>query len=267
MNLEIGECEYSMIGKLKIYQDPENLADRVSDWLIELISKAKGNRFDVAISGGSTPNLLFMTLAAKYPDSKIWKKTHFWWADERMVPSTDPESNFGAARKLLFSKIQIPETNIHPILGESSPEAEAVRYSLLIREELEMKEGWPLFDLILLGMGEDGHTASIFPNHSELLVSDRICEIAYHPVTQQPRITLTGKPLNNAEVVCFLVTGKNKADLLQKILVNEPESLSFPAANILPKHGQLYWLADESAALLPAKERIHRTAIVPPQRR
>jgi 6-phosphogluconolactonase len=249
MNLLIGKHEHRMTGELKIYQDPEILADKVSDWLIESIANAKGNRFDLAISGGSTPNLLFRSLAAKFPDSKLWSKTHFWWVDERMVPSSDPESNFGTARKLLFSKIQIPETNIHPILGESIPEAEAERYSKLIRKELKMKESWPLFDLIFLGMGEDGHTASLFPNHPELLVSDKICEIAYHPVSQQTRITLTGKPLNNAEVVCFLVTGRNKAELLHKILANEPESSSLPAANIHPVHGKLYWLADKSAAL------------------
>lgn len=239
-----------MKDNLIIYHDPTELADQISDRLMELISKSTGSRFNLAISGGATPNLLFSALASKYSDSVLWQKTHFWWVDERMVPAIDPESNFGTVVQLLFSKIEIPEKNIHYIHGDANPTRESEFYAGKIKQELPAKNGWPMFDLILLGMGGDGHTASIFPDQIGLMRSDQICEIAHHPVTNQTRITLTGRVIDNAALVWFLVTGAEKTKRLAEIICKKENTTGFPAAWIDPVHGELSWILDESAASL-----------------
>lgn len=237
-----------MNGKLYIFKNPEELAVQLADQLMEWVVKYSGKAFHLAISGGETPELLFSALAAKYADSPLWQKIHFWWVDERMVPATDPESNFGLVQKLLFSHILISEENIHRIKGENVPQAEALSYSAQIQESLTNHDGWPVFDLILLGMGDDGHTASIFPNQMELFGSDRICEVATHPLTGQKRVTITGKVINNAGKVCFLVTGANKADRLSEIWANQEKANLLPAAHIHPVSSDLAWFVDEQAA-------------------
>ncbi len=233
--------------ELHIFPNPEDLAEQVSALLMSWIEKSSDNKFHLAISGGSTPNLLFSVLATHFSDSPLWRKTHIWWVDERMVPPGDPESNFGVANKLLLSKITIPETNIHRILGETAPSREAENYSRQICEQIPMKDGWPRFDLIFLGIGDDGHTASIFPNQMKLLQSDQICAVATHPVTFQQRVTLTGRTINNAGKVCILVTGANKAERMSEIWSEGEKGKKLPAGWIHPIEGQSIWFADEKA--------------------
>lgn len=233
--------------ELEVFDSPEQLADHFSDQLMSWIGNSASARMDIAISGGSTPNLLFSALAGKYADAPSWQKVHFWWVDERMVPWEAPDSNFGTARRLLFSQIQLPVTNLHPISGENEPLEEAYRYQQLIRQSLQTKDGWPLFDLVILGMGEDGHTASIFPNQMELFTSDQYCAIALHPVSSQKRITLTGKVLNNAARICFLVTGASKSEPFRQIWENSSGGNALPAARIRPKSGCMTWYCDEAA--------------------
>ncbi|MCK9638280.1 MAG: 6-phosphogluconolactonase [Prolixibacteraceae bacterium] len=233
--------------ELHIFPNPEELAKQVSIVLMDWIDKSSNNKFHLAISGGSTPNLLFSVLATNFAESPLWQKTHIWWVDERMVPPGDPESNFGVANKLLLSKITIPETNIHRILGEQVPYQEAENYSRQIRKQIIMKDGWPRFDLIFLGIGDDGHTASIFPNQMELLKSDRICEVAIHPITYQQRVTLTGRAINNAGKVCILVTGENKAERISEIWSEGEKGKKLPAGWIHPIEGQSIWFADKKA--------------------
>ena len=235
---------------LIVYKDSSELADSVSDMLMNRIAISGDSEFHVAISGGSTPNVLFSALASKYADSILWQKTHFWWVDERMVPPGDSESNYGAANKFLFSKIVIPAENIHRIKGENDPLTEADNYSHQITKTLKIQSGQPVFDLVFLGIGEDGHTASIFPNQLDLLTSDKICEVAHHPVTNQIRVTLTGQVLNNAAKICFLVTGANKAGRLSEIWLNDEKALQLPASHIHPINGELFWYADKSATQL-----------------
>ncbi|HEX7584858.1 MAG TPA: 6-phosphogluconolactonase [Prolixibacteraceae bacterium] len=236
-----------MKNNVHISKSPEELASQFADQLMEWVDKYSGKAFHVAISGGKTPDLLFSALAEKYADSPLWQKVHFWWVDERMVPSTDPESNFGNAQKLLFSHILISEENIHRIKGENDPEAEALSYSTQIHENLSQLNNWPVFDLILLGMGDDGHTASIFPNQMELFESNQVCDVAVHPISGQKRVTITGKVINNANKVCFLITGLGKAERLSEILNNQANAKLLPAAHIHPENGQLFWYVDESA--------------------
>ena len=235
---------------LHIFKNPEDLANQFAVQLMNWVENHSGTTFHLAISGGKTPDLLFSVLASKYADSSLWQKVHFWWVDERMVPPIDPESNFGVAHKLLFSKISIPEENIHRIKGENTPEAEALSYSSQIQEKLPSQNSWPVFDLILLGMGDDGHTASIFPDQMYLLNSEHICEVATHPLSGQKRVTLTGKAMFHASKVCFLVTGLNKAERLTEILGNSEKSNLLPAAHIHPGNEHLDWYIDEPAAQL-----------------
>ncbi len=237
-----------MRGKLKIYRDPEELADKVSDQLMECIEQSDGDRYDIAISGGSSPNILFAALASKYPNSKLWSKTHFWWVDERMVAPDDPESNYGTAKHFLFSKIDIPEQNIHRILGENNPSLEAESYAQRISQTLNLQQGWPAFDLIFLGLGDDGHTASIFPDRLQLFNSTHICEVTQHPTTSQPRVTLTGEVINRASKICFLVTGANKSERLSEIWQGEEKGKRLPAFYVKPVNGELFWFTDAKAA-------------------
>jgi 6-phosphogluconolactonase len=244
---------FKMNPNLHIFKTPEELADEFAGQLMSWIENHSGKAFHLAISGGKTPDLLFSVLAEKYADSILWQNVHFWWVDERMVSPDDPESNFGVANKLLFSKIKLPEENIHRIKGENAPKVEALSYSTQIREKLPMSDGWPIFDLILLGMGDDGHTASIFPNQIHLLNSKLICEVAVHPQIGQKRITLTGKVINRASKVCFLVTGANKADRMAEIWENQEKANLLPAAKIHPDSGDLSWYLDELASPFEVK--------------
>jgi len=235
---------------LLILKSPEDLANKFADQLMCWVEEHSGNSFNMAISGGKTPDLLFSALASKYADSKYWQKVHFWWVDERMVPPNDPESNFGVAQKLLFSLISIPEENIHRIKGENAPEAEALSYSSQIQKNIPQQNGWPAFDLILLGMGDDGHTASIFPDQMYLLDSERLCEVATQPQSGQKRVTLTGRAIAHAKRVYFLITGSNKAERLSEIWNNPEKGNLLPAAHIHPEDGTLKWYLDEPAAML-----------------
>jgi len=241
-----------MIRNLHIYKTPEELAIQFAIQLIGWIEDHTGEAFHLAISGGKTPELLFSILAQKYANSILWQKVHFWWVDERMVSPSDPESNYGTANRLLLSQIIIPEENIHRIKGENDPEAEASYYSELIQEKLTPQNGWPLFDLILLGMGDDGHIASIFPDQISLIDSNQFCEVAVNPQSGQKRVTLTGKVINHASKVCFIITGAGKAGIMAEIWANHEKEKLFPAAQIHPVNGNLSWYIDQRAAnLLP----------------
>lgn len=237
-----------MTPHLHIYPSPAALAETLADQLIILFDQHPFPLFHIAISGGKTPNLLFTALARKYAHSPMWKNIHFWWVDERMVPTQDAESNYGTAQKLLFSQIDIPKENIHPIKGDNDPTAEALSYSQQISSSLPFSNGWPVFNLILLGMGDDGHTASIFPDQMHLLESDQICKVAVHPQSRQKRITLTGQAINSASKVWFVITGAEKADRLKEIFLKDEPVKSIPAAHIRPLNGTLEWYVDEAAA-------------------
>jgi 6-phosphogluconolactonase len=238
--------------KIKIFLTPNDLAEDFAGKLVGMINDSAANKksLTIALSGGSTPELLFTILGDKYQKSVHWKYVHFFWGDERCVPPENAESNYGMVKRTLFDKIDIPSSNIHRIRGESDPEHEALRYSSEIFDNTVKKEGFPAFDLVILGLGDDGHTASIFPGHNELFQSDKICEVAVHPVTGQKRITLTGRVINNAESVAFLVTGRKKGDIVEKLLKKQGSTGNFPASYIVPVHGSLHWYIDKEAGTL-----------------
>jgi 6-phosphogluconolactonase len=155
------------------------------------------------------------------------------------------------AKEYLLDHIDIPVENIYRIKGEDNPDNEAERYSNEIKKYLPEVNGLPQFDAAMLGLGEDGHTASIFPDQLKLLSSDKICETTIHPSTKQKRITLTGKVINNSGEIYFLVTGKKKSIIVEKILNKKNNYLKFPASHINPFNGELFWfLGDEAASEL-----------------
>jgi len=237
---------------ITIFSSPYQLAEKFAEELIIKITERSKTKkpLSVALSGGSTPELLFSVLGDHFSKSAPWEYIHFFWGDERCVPPGNPESNYGMARRNLLEKIDIPSSNIHRIRGEDDPEKEASRYSEEISDCIVKRDGLPLFDLILLGLGEDGHTASIFPGHKEYFTSDKICEVAVHPETLQKRITLTGRVINNAGYITFLVTGKKKAEIVEKIIKKSSSAINLPASYIVPLYGVLRWFIDEDAGRL-----------------
>ncbi|MBN1184293.1 MAG: 6-phosphogluconolactonase [Bacteroidales bacterium] len=241
-----------MINKenVSVYPHYENLAEAFASELYKVInlSLREGRNFNMALSGGNTPKALFNILAQNYMDKIPWAEIHFFWGDERCVAPYNMESNYGMARRYLLDKIPIPSENVHRIRGENAPYREALRYTDEIKKHLPARDGFPVFDIILLGMGEDGHTASIFPDQLGLFNSPTICAVTKHPVTGQHRVTLTGPVINNASHIYFLVTGSNKAPILKHIFNSQEDKMKYPAAFIQPKSGNLFWFLDEDAA-------------------
>lgn len=229
-----------------IYKNGQELAAHFADFFLQQ-TKDKAV-FHVALSGGSTPKILFDLLAKEYADRFEWSKIHFWWGDERCVPPTDEESNFKMTKELLIDKISMPSENIHRVLGENDPVKEALRYAEEIQATIPTKNDLPRFDLMILGMGPDGHTASIFPHQIELLHAKPICAVATHPESGQKRVTLTGATINNAAEIAFLVTGSNKKEKIHEIFNEEKDYKQYPAAHIQASDGNLSWYLDEAAA-------------------
>jgi 6-phosphogluconolactonase len=237
---------------IHIFDSTDELAASLSEKVINLAGKSiqAGSPFNIALSGGSTPGVLFKKMASSIGDPGLWEQVHFFWVDERCVPPDHPESNYRMTDEAFFHPLSISHAHVYRMMGEEEPHAEAIRYEGLLRSSLPARDGLPLFDLILLGMGTDGHTASIFPDQMPIMFSERICEVARHPETRQHRITLTGHVINNAARVCFMITGENKAAVLASILDGEEGSEKFPAAHIKPLHGKMEWYLDQEAAQL-----------------
>ncbi|AHG72535.1 hypothetical protein X781_3860 [Mannheimia sp. USDA-ARS-USMARC-1261] len=198
----------------------------------------------ISLSGGSTPKLLFKTLAQVPFNTEIqWQNLHFWWGDDRMVSPTDPESNYGEVQKLLFDHINIPAENIHRICGEEPVEQELARFSQELTACVPNLE----FDWIILGMGTDGHTASLFPHQTDF-DDQNIAVIAKHPETGQVRISKTASLIEKAKRITYLVTGAAKAEILKEIQTTPAENLPYPAAKIKAKNGVTEWILDSEAA-------------------
>jgi 6-phosphogluconolactonase len=235
------------IGKLEILADPEVLARRVADWMLAT-SIAKVGAFAVALSGGSTPRGLYEHLArAPYRDAFPWSRTHWFWGDERFVGPDDALSNYRMVREAMLSHVPIPETNIHPIPTRNvTPEAAAIIYERELKsfygaDRIDVQR--PLFDVILLGLGVDGHTASLFPGTSVLEERNRWVA-AVTNAESETRITLTYPALESGRLVAFLITGEEKRAIFSQLRRgnNNP-----PAARLHPS-GELIWFVDQAAA-------------------
>lgn len=238
-----------MESHIHIYSDGETVAQSFAHWLESWVAQHPEGPLHIALSGGSTPKRLFQILAEDYAEKLPWERLHFWWGDERCVPPTDEESNYHMTKETLIGKISVPGENIHRIMGEADDIlAEADRYASEIKSALPEVEGMPQFDLVMLGMGDDGHTASIFPNSLFLLEEEQLVAKATHPASGQIRLTLTGNILSHAKTVAFLVTGPRKAGRVAQILGGRPGARKLPAYHIKPKEGVLHWFLDGPAA-------------------
>lgn len=208
----------------------------------------------VALSGGSTPKSLYTLLAddAALRAAVPWDKVHFFWGDERHVPPDHPDSNYRMAHETMLSKVPIPPANVHPIKSEYAEASRAAdEYERLLGKFFSLAAGqFPRFDLLLLGMGPDGHTASLFPGTAALHEQTRLAVANWVAKFNTNRITLTPPVLNNAARIIFLVGGEEKAETLRMVLQGEKQPERFPAQLVSPTHGTLLWLVDRSAARL-----------------
>ena len=214
----------------------EAIAQRAQDAL------RQQERFTLVLSGGSTPRALYTLLAGEYREPVDWGRVHLFWGDERFVPHDHPASNYRMARETLIEPLDIPVANVHPIpTDDADPARCAERYEQHLRQTFG---GFPRFDLVLLGMGADGHTASLFPESRAVAEHERWVTVGEAPVEPRIRLTLTLPVLNAARGVFFLVTGSDKAEAVRRILL---EGQPLPAGLVQPEGGELMWWLDRAA--------------------
>jgi 6-phosphogluconolactonase len=244
--------------ELIVLDDTEVLAEEAARRFAALAEAAiaRQGRFRVALSGGSTPRALHQRLAQYYHGSIDWERVEVFWGDERVVPPDDPESCYRMARETLLDHVPIPAAHIFPYATVGgSPEAAAQAYSETLTARFA--EQTPRFDLILLGMGPDGHTASLFPGHSEVLAPSGALVVAVHNSPKPPpdRLTCTFRLINAAAQVIFLVAGADKAETLRAVLYGPRDIARLPAQAVRPANGGVTWLVDRAAAQqLPSKK-------------
>jgi 6-phosphogluconolactonase len=234
-----------MTPAVRICPDRQALVETAYTLIVERVQRAIAQRqsCSIALSGGSTPQPLYAALAlADLP----WDRIHIFWGDERYVPASDPDSNYGMTRRVWLDLVPIPAANIHPIATDlASPQLAADAYDRQISTHFGLEAGSvPVFDIILLGMGDDGHTASLFPHTAALAVSDRLVTVG--DKDGQPRLTFTFPLINRAASTIFLVSGASKQTALAAIFAPTGDINAYPARGVQPQ-GELLWLLDQAA--------------------
>jgi 6-phosphogluconolactonase len=239
-----------MQANLHILSTPQALGEAAAEYVARVSTQAIAarGRFTVALSGGSLPKLLCPPLVAESRRAQIdWSKWHVFWADERCVPLTDTESNYRLARKYLFDHVDLPPSQIYPLDDSLDPTHAAADYQTRLAQVFQ-KQQFPRFDLILLGVGEDGHTASLFPDHPLLREKTRwVMPIFNSPKPPPERITLTLPVINNARQVAFLAAGSGKVNVLSQIMGATSSAQKLPAQMVQPLNGELHWFVDKAA--------------------
>jgi 6-phosphogluconolactonase len=232
--------------RLEVFPDALTLARYVAEWMTETALTA-GDSFSVCLSGGSTPKALYGLLASDEFNSRFpWPIVSWFWGDERFVPQDHPESNFRMAREAMLARAPVPPENIHPIPTDGAPEDAARRYERVLREAYGgamLDPARPLFDLTLLGLGTDGHTASLLPGDRALEERERLVSVVAEG-RPEIRITLTLPAIDSSRRIAFLVTGSEKAAVMREIQAGGSQ---LPAALVRPI-GELFWFADRLAA-------------------
>ena len=231
---------------IEVLADKPALIERAKAIVLSRLQPAleSRERFTIALSGGSTPKPLYEAFAQ---ESLPWSKIHIFWGDERYVAATDKDSNQLMARQAWLDKVDLPAENIHPMnTTAGDPSQDAQKHDAELREFFQIKQGeFPVFDLILLGMGDDGHTASLFPHTEALTVRDRLVTVGNKD--GQPRLTFTAPLIDRARCVLFLVAGANKRPALKEVFAERADEMNYPSRLIQPQ-GELIWLLDRSAA-------------------
>jgi 6-phosphogluconolactonase len=237
--------------EIVVCRDLADLSHRAAEYFIDLAveAAARSERFTVALSGGSTPKSLYSLLASPgYRERIPWHRVHLFWGDERCVPPHHPESNYRMVQESLLSKIDIPAENVHRMAGEKDPQSAAAEYEQQLKKFFQPSPGTlPRFDLILLGLGEDGHTASLFPGSDALEETEHLVATSYVERLKAHRLTLTLPVLNHAAEVMFLVVGQSKAAIVKSLIGPKPGSPDLPAARVRPYRGRLTWLITQDA--------------------
>jgi 6-phosphogluconolactonase len=229
---------------IQIFKDSDELSQSAAEAFATLAKKAiaEHGRFLVSLSGGSTPMKLYARLANEKVD---WAHVHFFWGDERCVPVDDPGNTYGVMREIFFDKIGT--TNIYRVESELEPASAAQAYAQALSGFAEAPFDFPRFDLVLLGMGDDGHTASLFPGSQVEIDSATIAVTAHYQDRPANRVSLTPKVFNHAREIWFLVTGAGKAETLRNVIKGEKNLELLPAQRIQPTDGKLVWMIDEAA--------------------
>jgi 6-phosphogluconolactonase len=231
---------------IEVLPTKTELIDRSLQIILDKLQTAIAARdqFTIALSGGSTPKPLYEAIAAQ---DLPWDKIHVFWGDERYVPPTHPDSNEGMARQAWLNKVPIPPANIHPMpTDEADPAVAAAKHDQQLREFFNVESGEiPIFDVVLLGMGDDAHTASLFPHTPALQVRDRL--VTTGNKDGQPRITFTVPLINQARWVLFVVAGASKQPALAEVFAPEADAMTYPSRLIQPTDGELWWLLDQAA--------------------
>jgi 6-phosphogluconolactonase len=232
-----------------VYETPEVMSRAVADWLMDYEAKILSGqeRFTIALSGGSTPQALFERLATEPYRSRLsWAKWHVFWGDERFVPFDDPRNNARMAYQALLDHVPVPPEQVHVMRTDLPPDDSAADYERVLHDYFGNRPA--TFDLVLLGLGDDGHTLSLFPG-TAVVHEERAWVKAYYLDSQaMHRITLTAPVVNRAACVAFLVTGAKKRDALRGVLFGPDQPDVFPAQRIQPVTGNVRWFMDEAAA-------------------
>jgi len=238
--------------EIRVLTTPQELSEVAAEELVRCAKESvnERGRYTIALSGGTTPKNLFNLLATNARSVLPWDRTFFFWGDERHVPPTDPESNYRMAEDTMLSKIPVAAGNVFRIPAENPDAAAAAEaYEQTLRKFFQLKPGEvPVFDLIILGMGPDGHTASLFPNSPGLQEKSRLVIANWVEKLKTSRLTLTLPVLNAARCVVFLVSGTDKAAILRTVLEEDAPPEQYPSKLIKPQNGRLIWLLDRAAA-------------------
>lgn len=240
---------------IQIFDNKDQLSTAAAELFVQTARESVGQRgrFTVALTGGSSPVQLYKMLAGSpYAEQIPWTRTFVFWGDERWVPLTDERSNARMAQEALLSKVPVPKEQIYPMWAkDSEPDDFAIHYEELLKAHFQDEH--PRFDLILLGMGDDGHTASLFPHTGVLRERSRWVQAYYLESQSMYRITLTAPLINQARAICFLTFGSTKAKALYEVLEGQRNPEEYPSQLIQPQVGEALWLVDESAAALLQK--------------
>lgn len=237
--------------ELHIEKDTKALSASLAEWINNYIQQvlAKQDRFTFVLSGGSTPKALYALLAeSPYKESIPWEKLHFFWGDERAVPFEDSRNNAKMCYDELLDKVPVKAENIHIMRTDITPEESAAEYEKILNTYFESSE--TTFDFVLLGMGDDGHTLSLFPGTEVIHEQNALATSFFLQAQDMYRITLTAPVVNNAACVAFLAAGAGKAEVLKQVLKGNRNVDLYPSQIIQPVKGQLHWFVDEAAAAL-----------------